>query len=130
MEQSLQSIASIAALTLELMVVVTVVLGAAEAGFLVVLRVWRGQGGAWSRRAIWLRFAAWILLSLEFALGADIIRTAIAPSWDDIGKLAAIASIRTGLSWFLERDIEDMSGAPETRPAEQGPEGQAERANG
>ena len=31
-------------------------------------------------REIWLRFATWILLALEFALAADIVRTAVAPT--------------------------------------------------
>lgn len=57
-------------------------------------------------RAVWLQFAAWILISLEFALGADIVRTAIAPTWDEIGQLGVIAAIRTGLGFFLDRDIE------------------------
>jgi uncharacterized membrane protein len=61
-----------------------------------------------TRRDIWLRFAAWIVLSLEFTLGADVIGTAISPSWNDIGKLAAIAAIRTALSWFLARDFHDV----------------------
>ena len=46
-------------------------------------------------REIWLKFATWILLALEFALAADIVRTAVAPTWDDISKLAVIAAIRT-----------------------------------
>jgi uncharacterized membrane protein len=46
-----------------------------------------------------------LALSLEFLLAADIVRTAIAPTWDDIGKLAAIATIRTGLNFFLEHEI-------------------------
>ncbi|MEO8289030.1 MAG: DUF1622 domain-containing protein [Chloroflexota bacterium] len=46
-----------------------------------------------------------LALSLEFLLAADIVRTAIAPSWDDISKLAAIAAIRTALNFFLEREI-------------------------
>lgn len=113
MEEWLRFIASIAALSLELTVVLVVLFGAGEAVLRVVVRiVWR-RPGTWSRRAIWLRFATWILLALEFALGADIIRTAIAPTWDDIGKLASIAAIRTGLSFFLEKDIEAM-GTSET----------------
>jgi len=59
------------------------------------------------RRALWQGFAGWILLSLEFALGADIIRTAISPTWDDIGKLAVIAAVRTALNYFLAHDLED-----------------------
>jgi uncharacterized membrane protein len=57
------------------------------------------------KKAIWTRYAMWLLLGLEFELAADIIRSAIAPSWTDIGQLAAIAAIRTFLNYFLERDI-------------------------
>ena len=38
-------------------------------------------------------------------LGADILRTAVEPSWDEIGRLAAIAAIRTALNFFLQREI-------------------------
>ncbi|MCM3870404.1 MAG: DUF1622 domain-containing protein [Pyrinomonadaceae bacterium] len=55
---------------------------------------------------VWLGCGAWLLLGLEFELAADIIRTAIAPSWTDIGQLGAIAVIRTFLNYFLERDVE------------------------
>ena len=53
----------------------------------------------------YLRFARWLIAGLTFQLAADIIGTAIAPTWDDIGRLAAIAVIRTFLNYFLERDI-------------------------
>ena len=66
-----------------------------------------------ARREMFTRFASWIMLALEFALAADIVDTAIAPTWDDIGRLAAIAAIRTVLNWFLERDIEEAAHAPE-----------------
>ena len=41
----------------------------------------------------WLRvrFGSSLTLALELLLAADILRTAVAPTWDDIGKLAAIA---------------------------------------
>jgi hypothetical protein len=52
---------------------------------------------------------------LEFALGADIVRTAIAPTWDDIGQLAAIAAIRTFLNFFLERDLDAFGGDNDTK---------------
>jgi uncharacterized membrane protein len=42
---------------------------------------------------------------LEFALAADILRTAVAPTWDDISKLAVIATIRNMLNYFLAKDI-------------------------
>ena len=54
-----------------------------------------------------LTLARYFALALEFQLGADILSTAIAPSWDQIGKLGAIAVIRTGLNYFLTREIQD-----------------------
>src|SRR5919206_1589371 len=59
-----------------------------------------------------------LALSLEFLLGADILRTAVEPSWDEIGRLAAIAAIRTALNYFLQREIAQevrrmQSGAPD-----------------
>jgi len=57
-----------------------------------------------------LTLARFLAIALEFELGADILSTAVAPSWDAIGKLAAIAVIRTALNYFLGRE---MQGEPE-----------------
>lgn len=46
-----------------------------------------------------------LAVALEFLLAADILRTAVAPTWNDIGKLAAIAALRTLLNYFLEREL-------------------------
>ncbi len=54
-----------------------------------------------------LLLARYLALALEFQLGADILSTAIAPSWDQIGKLGAIAVIRTALNYFLSREINE-----------------------
>ncbi len=53
-----------------------------------------------------LRLGRWLALALEFELGADILRTAIAPTWGEIGQLAAIAAIRTLLNYFLQKEID------------------------
>jgi uncharacterized membrane protein len=45
-------------------------------------------------------------------LAADILRTAIAPTWEEIGKLAAIAALRTLLNYFLEREIRTAEPQP------------------
>jgi uncharacterized membrane protein len=52
-----------------------------------------------------LKFARYLALALELQLGADILSTAVAPSWDQIGKLAAIAVIRTALNYFLRQEL-------------------------
>lgn len=58
------------------------------------------------KESIRLDLARWLAVALEFALAADILRTAITPSWDEIGKLAAIATLRTLLNYFLQREID------------------------
>ena len=46
-----------------------------------------------------------LVLGLEFMIGADILRTAVAPSWSSIGQLGAIVLLRTLLDYFLEREL-------------------------
>ena len=67
--------------------------------------------------AVRLRLARYLALALEFQLAADILSTAVAPSWEAIGKLAAIAVIRTGLNFFLIREMEEAGAQPDPKPA-------------
>jgi uncharacterized membrane protein len=48
-----------------------------------------------------------LALGLEFQLGADILSTAVAPSFEELGKLAIIATIRTVLNVFLQRELKE-----------------------
>ena len=57
--------------------------------------------------AVRLSLARYLALALEFQLGADIISTAIAPSWQQIGQLGAIAVIRTVLNFFLAKEMRE-----------------------
>ncbi len=60
-------------------------------------------------------------LGLGFLIGASILRTTLAPSWNDIGQLATIIGIRTVLNYFLLHEIERFSKPSEasvTEPAE------------
>ena len=98
-------LASYVALVIECGAVLVVSFGAVQAFMAVVAAILQGAAGETQGRQIWLRFATWILLALEFALAADIVRTAVAPTWEDITKLAVIATIRTMLNYFLAKDI-------------------------
>lgn len=55
-----------------------------------------------------VKFGSAVAVALELLLGADVLATAVAPSWNDIGKLAAIATIRTILNYFLERELKHI----------------------
>jgi uncharacterized membrane protein len=54
-----------------------------------------------------LTLARFLALGLEFQLASDILRTAIAPSFEELGKLAAVAAIRTALNYFLSREVRE-----------------------
>jgi uncharacterized membrane protein len=58
--------------------------------------------------AAWIRYARWLTGGLTFLLAADIIETSISTDWETIGRVAAIAVIRTFLNYFLERDVAEM----------------------
>ena len=105
-EDYFQTAANFIELGVDALAVLMVGLAAVDAAFRSLQNAFR-PGRALKLRAIWLNFAGWILLALEFSLGADVIGTAIAPTWDTIGKLGAIAVIRTFLSFFLARDFKD-----------------------
>jgi len=60
-----------------------------------------------------LSLGRFLALGLEFQLASDVLRTAIAPTFEQIGQLAAIATIRTALNFFLAREIEREGAAVE-----------------
>lgn len=64
-----------------------------------------------------LRFGVWLAIALEFQLGADIVATTVAPTFEALGKLGAIAAIRTFLNYFLNKELAEQFEAQ--RKAEQ-----------
>jgi uncharacterized membrane protein len=106
MEELFREIASHVALGLEVFSVIVITVGALEGAFQILGPLVLRTGTPGGRRRAWLSLGRWLLLGLEFMLAADIVRTAIAPDWQDIGQLAAIAVIRTFLNFFLERDLD------------------------
>ncbi len=68
------------------------------------------RGKMLAKETIRVEFGSSVAVALELLLGADVLATAVAPSWDDIGKLAAIAVLRTALNYFLERELKHMHG--------------------
>jgi uncharacterized membrane protein len=115
MDVLVKQLAHLVAIGCEAAAVLTLAIGAAAA-FGRSLWHWRTYADMAFKKQVWLQFASTLALALEFALAADIANTAVAPSWGEIGQLAAIAAIRTLLNLFLARDIDAFS-----RPAGPGP---------
>lgn len=104
MEQLLKQFAEYVALAIEAVAVVIIATGAIQA----IIGLFRPQTHKVhrARKLVWQGFAVWLILALEFMLAADLLRTIISPTWDDLGQLATIAVIRTFLNYFLEKDLE------------------------
>ncbi|MFC5041814.1 DUF1622 domain-containing protein [Ornithinimicrobium kibberense] len=78
-------------------------MGAASAFVLFVYAVARRDTAGFVR--VRLLLGRFLALGLEFQLASDVLTTAVAPTFEEIGKLAAIAAIRTALNYFLAREI-------------------------
>lgn len=98
-------------------ILAAVVIGIALLQFLYsyALNVSRPNSGK-TIQDIRIRFGSSLTVSLELLLGADILATAIAPTWEEIGKLAAIATLRTALNYFLERELKNSELAKQRKP--------------
>ena len=114
MEELFKVSAGYLALTLEGIAALVIAFGAIQALVKLFMTVKSDPRKPFAgKKLVWLSFSVWLLLGLEFELAADIIRTAISPTWTDLGQLAAIAAIRTFLNYFLEQDVEKAA-VPET----------------
>ena len=51
-----------------------------------------------------------LIMGLEFQLAADVLKTAVSPSWDRILLLAALIALRVVLSLLLERELHAVCG--------------------
>ena len=94
--------------------VLVVIVEACGAAVIIVGAVWAFLRFVWvglrhhdgrSFIPVRLTLGRFLALGLEFQLAGDILRTAVAPSWEEIGQLAAIAAIRTVLNYFLGKEI-------------------------
>ena len=105
MEEALHLAAHYIALMLEGLALLVIAIGAVEAA-IGIFRAMLGHASNAAKRSVWLEFARWLVAGLTFQLAADIVHTTVTPSWDEIGRVAAIGAIRTFLTFFLDRDIE------------------------
>ncbi len=84
-----------------------VILAGAVWAFARFVRVGVRGGGSRAFVPVRLTLGRFLALGLEFQLASDVVRTAVAPSFRELGQLAAVAAIRTALNYFLSQEIEE-----------------------
>jgi uncharacterized membrane protein len=106
MEALLHSIAHPIALAIQAVAIVFVTAGSALGLVKAARMLIAGRRSKGEFQAIWLNHARWLVAGLTFLLAADIVETSFSPTWNELGRLAAVAMIRTFLSYFLDREME------------------------
>jgi uncharacterized membrane protein len=107
MKEWLTAATETAVIIIDGLALVIVVVGTLEA-FVGGLRLMLGSQSGHERREVWIRYGRWLVAGLTFQLAADIIESSITTDWEALGRLGAIAVIRTFLNYFLERDLEEV----------------------
>ena len=104
MEDAIHQLARWGNLALETVAILVVLFGSAQAVIAVVRVVAGGDDkGGLRGRHVWLVYARWLVA----ALAADIVGTSLAANWEDVARLAVIAVVRTLLSYFLDKEVEN-----------------------
>ena len=107
MKELLVEVTEIVVIVIDAMALIVILIGTVAA-FSAALKAIFTPLESSLRRSIWLRYARWLVAGLTFQLAADIVESSIATSWESVGRLAAIAVIRTFLNYFLERDVAEV----------------------
>ncbi|WP_238455766.1 DUF1622 domain-containing protein [Azohydromonas lata] len=110
-EESVQRAVEWLRLLVETLGAIVIATGIVVAVFGLIRHALHARGTSFT--PIRLSFARFLTLALELQLAADILSTSVAPTWERIGKLAAIAVIRTALNYFLSREMKDEQAAEE-----------------
>ena len=104
MREWLAVISEPAIAAIDVLALLVILVGTIEVSVTVARASFKPLGEQVARQAF-LRYARWLVAGLTFQLAADIIETSISTSWQTIGRVGAVAVIRTFLNYFLERDV-------------------------
>ncbi|HEU0136317.1 MAG TPA: DUF1622 domain-containing protein [Flavobacterium sp.] len=107
MEDIAKSITGILSTAIEIIAAVVIAIALIKFVIRYTLHLLKPNDGQ-TNQNLRIHFGSALTIALELLLAADILATAIAPTWDDIGKLAAVAAIRTALNYFLERELKNQ----------------------
>jgi len=107
MKEWLIFVSESAIVVIDWMALIVILIGTVEV-FVNGLRVMLSSASGHQKRDVWLRYGRWLVAALTFQLAADIIETSITTSWEAVGRIAAVAVIRTFLNYFLERDLSEV----------------------
>lgn len=110
---TLDSISSSIAILVGFIGVIIMTWGALQAAVHCIIYSWQHRRDGLSR--IRIELGQHLALGLEFMVGKDIIESIIRPSWDELGKLAAIIALRTAVTFMLTWELREIKNELRTK---------------
>ncbi|OPZ31457.1 MAG: hypothetical protein BWZ02_00196 [Lentisphaerae bacterium ADurb.BinA184] len=120
MHTYIREFATLAALLLEGIATAIIVCGSLRALYLYATQCLLNRACFPAFARTRLRLGHALSLGLEFLIGADILKSAIAPTWNDLGILAAIVAIRSAINALLMWELKLTGAASDPPPADPG----------
>lgn len=105
-ETLLEIIVRVVSLALEFAAVICILVGFVAT--LILLLQFRQKEFSPLKNRLRLKFGGWLVLALEFQLASDIIQTTVAPTYENLIRLGAVALIRTFLNYFLTKELNEL----------------------
>ncbi len=93
----------------QLLAMLVILIGVLRALYVYVKDIWCNKRALEAIAESRLETGHAFSLGLAFLIGASILKSIIAPTWNDIGQLTAIIGIRTALNYFLLKDVKNLS---------------------
>ncbi|MCR4940472.1 MAG: DUF1622 domain-containing protein [Treponemataceae bacterium] len=113
------NIVSVVELVISVISVIVVIYGALIAFFAIVktefLR-FRGKYSILRLRVIRADLGTYLLLGLELLIAADVLKTILEPGMNELLILGGIVILRTLLSFFLNKEIQEIDNERKERP--------------
>lgn len=93
---------------LEGIAAILIVIGAFQAALIYFKRAVIGRSGLKEINTGRLKLGQSLSIGLGFLIGADILKSAISPGWEEIGMLAAIVVIRAAVNFLLTWEMRQL----------------------
>jgi uncharacterized membrane protein len=61
-----------------------------------------------------IKLAQGMVMGLEFLVAADILKTALSPTWNEMLSLGSLIGVRTALDYFVERELKALDSTTES----------------
>ena len=111
MHDAIRIVAQYAAYFMEAIAALIIICGSARAVFLYVKHCTFSRECLKEFTQTRLRLGHSLSLGLEFLIGADILKSAVSPTWQDLGQLAAIVAIRSAINFLLMWELRETEKA-------------------